>query len=1148
MGLVSLAYVGILFAIALFGDRRPVPRWQPLVYSLALTTFCTTWTFYGRPFQHIQDGWLLAPAFLGAILLFVVGGRFLERMVTLAKRQNTTTVADFIASRYGNSRSIAGVVTLLLVLGVVPYIALQLKGVSISYHLLSGESQMELDWWRDSTLYIAVLMALFSILFGTRNIDTSEHHRGLMQAVAFESVVKFVAFVSVGLYAIYGINEGWLDLFSQAWQEPQIREVLTDYSTPYVYLTHVVLGALAMFCLPRLFHSMVVENDSERDLRTARWLFPLYLLLINLFILPIAFAGYFAIDTSGINGEYLTLMIPLQNEQNGLSLLAYIGGLSAGTSMVIVASVALATMLCNEILLPLWLKVTRRTLDVGSESLVRRVLVLRRLSISVVLLLAFGYYRWLSEVDALSAIGLVSFVAVAQLAPAILLGMGWQRANRKGALWGLSAGFGVWGYTLLLPVLVRAGWVDGAIMAGPWGISSLSPQALLGVQGIDPIVHGALWSLLANTAGIIVGSLMSRANLSDHLQANLFVQPLELPDAVRTDSVVKVSDLQSLLGKFVSDEKIERLLDTHRNPFTGRLLGDAAANAELLASAEKLLGSVLGIPASRLLLESLARQHHQSPENLVSMLDEASGVLQFNRELLNSAIQSLNEGISILDKEGALVAWNRQYQRMFDLPDSLMQVGRPFSDLVAFRGERGEYGEGDVTEIMRQQVGRIYLTEPFDMERRRGDGRYVRVQGSPMPGGGVITIYTDITQQKRIDQQLRQANEELEARVDERTCELKSLNQELDLANRSKTRFLAAAGHDLVQPLNSASLFLSSLSHKLARLEGSEEVSELALNVEKSLGYAGTLLSELLEISKLDARVVKPEIRCLSLNQLMQPLVEEFRLQARHKGLDIRYRVSGANVVSDANLLRRVMQNLLSNAIRYTTTGGILVATRLRKDHCVIEVWDSGPGIESSQLERIFEEFYRLEDPSPQEERGLGLGLAIVQRTCDLLSHSLSVRSCPGKGTVFRVTLPRATVEPVIRYRSVIDDLARQDHEAQVLCIDNESQIVAGMLSLLDEWGYPVVGAVSEKAALEQLQGVVPDLLIIDYHLDQGVTGIDVAERLRQRWGRSVPVIVITADYTEEVTSLIRARGLQLLRKPVKPLALRASLLAALDS
>jgi PAS domain S-box-containing protein len=1139
---ISLVYIAILFAIALWGDKKPVTgRLHPWVYSLSLTIFCTSWTFYGTTAQFAQNGWFFSPTHLGTILLFVIGFAFWQKMIRVAKQENVTTISDFIASRYGHSREVSVIAALICLIGVIPYVALQLKAVSVSFSIVSHTNVLTDHWYNDTALYISIAMAGFAILFGTRHIDTSENHPGMVLAIAFEAVVKLIVFLVVGYWAVNSVGGGVLPVLKATLESPATNVMVSGFDDTYIYTTQMLLGIVGIFTLPRQFHVSVVEYQSDQDLRHARWIFPIYLILFNLLIAPLAIVGllYFNSDASQL--EYLVLKLPMAAGRVDLAAIAFIGGLSAAISMVIVATVALSTMLSNEILLPTLIRLKLWRAD--SKNMTRHILNLRRLGIVLIVLLAFFYYRLVVSAEQLVDIGLISFVAVAQFAPAIFLGLFWTGVNRKGVIWGLSLGLFAWFYTLLLPLVARSGLLPEGFYDALLSMSVFNPYSLFGLDGLDLVVHGVSWSLALNVLGLLLGSAYNQESLKDRIQASRFVHDGQKNHGAQSRGVT-VGDMHTLISKFLTEEKLLFLLDEHVNPLNGRLLKDDMADDELVHKAERMLASVLGAPAARLLFEQIEKTSGQDWRDVSNIVNEASQVLKFNRELLNTALQSINQGISIVDQNLNLVAWNRTYQEMFDYPDELLSIGRPVDDLIRYNASRGECGDGDLEELVKKRINHLNRGVYYKFERQRSDGTYLEIQGRPMVEGGYITVYKDITEHRLIEEQLRRSNEYLEETVNKRTEALQLSNMELEKANKNKTRFLAAAGHDLVQPLNSAALFTASIQSRLKRQGADEELIKLSDQIERSLHSAESLLNELLEISKLDSDIIKPSLSTFSLQDSMQSLQEEFSIIAEERGVDFKLVPSSAAVVSDARLLRRILQNLISNAIKYSALGRVLVGVRRGSEHVRIDVIDTGPGLNEFQAKAIFDEFYRVPEYSTNE-RGLGLGLAIVQRMSRLLDHPVTIDSTVGKGSRFSVSVPAGKLAPEVKQDPLLQEEEKTDY--RILCIDNEQQIIDGMESLIGEWGYCVVTAMNEDGANSHIAEKEPDLIIIDYHLDNDVTGIDVVSNWQQSWLKDTPVIVITADYTDDVRHATKEKGFYLLKKPVRPLQLKALISKALN-
>jgi Na+/proline symporter len=660
LALIALAYLGVLFAIAWIGDRwaaagrQPVPR--PLIYSLSLAVYCTSWAFYGTVGQSARLGWPFPPTYVGTILLFLLIPALLAKLISVSRRERITSVADFIAARYGRDRTLAVAVTLIATCGIIPYIALQLKAIDLTFNTLTAASGGAAVG--DTAIYVAATLALFAILFGTRHVDATEHHPGMMLAVAFESVVKLIAFVAVGLFVTFGLFDGFGDIARQAAALPELA-ARSEQSNVAHYLSLVVLGFFAIFCLPRQFHVAVVESTGSRDLRMARWVFPLYLVAISVFILPIANAGL--IHGSG-DVDLFVLGLPLATGADGLALFAFIGGLSAATGMVIVASVALSTMFCNEVAMPLLMRAIPAWR--ARQDLTGALLAVRRAAIVLLLLLGWLYHRWIAQNDALASIGEISFAAVALFGPAIIAGLYWRGASRAGAITSLALGFSAWAWTLLVPTLIQAGLLPATLAeAGPAGVTWLRPTALFGLDW-QPLAHGLFWSLGLATLGLIAGSQIGRRALLERVQAASFVDAESVRPPGDSGSAVPqltARELRPLVERFIGGTRAAR----HFADLGWRGGENARASAEQLEATQRLLASVVGASSAQRLVDAAIAGREVPLEDVVSIVGGASQALEFSRELLQSTLENVSQGISVVDSDLRLVAWNRRYVEMY---------------------------------------------------------------------------------------------------------------------------------------------------------------------------------------------------------------------------------------------------------------------------------------------------------------------------------------------------------------------------------------------------------------------------------------------------------------------------------------------------
>ncbi len=1151
---VALVYIGLLFLVASYGDRLRrfggEGRTRLLIYPLSLAIYCTSWTFFGSVGSASRTGYEFLTIYIGPVLMVGLFSPLIVRVVRLAKAQNITSIADFIAARYGKHQAVAATVALIAIIGTVPYIALQLKAVSASLETILAQAHVSANApqpvFGDIALFAAAAMAIFAVLFGTRHIDATEHQDGLMLAIATESIVKLFAFLAVGVFVTFWMFGGPGALLEMARSHPPTEAIFTR-SPPFdTFLATTLLSFVAIIMLPRQFHVAVVENHSENEIKRAAWLFPLYLVLINLFVVPIALAGLLTFPPGTLDSDMYVLALPLQAGSSILTIAAFVGGLSAATAMVIVESVALSIMVSNDIVVPLVLQ-RREALITGRENVGSLLLIVRRIAIFSIVALAYMYYRSAGETQ-LAAIGLLSFAAIAQLAPAFFGGLLWRRGTAGGAIAGMSAGIVIWAYTLLLPSFADVGFVGEHILThGPWGLTFLRPQHLFGLD-MPPLVHGVVWSLTLNILAFVGFSLRRAPSPIERLQANLFV-PSELapmaPSFRLWRSSVTVAELSQTVARYLGEQRTRAAFESFAASNRISLEPNDEADFRLMRYAEHFLASAIGAASSRLVLSLLLRKRTLSTKSALKLLDDANAAIQYNREILQTALDHVRQGIAVFDKEHQLICWNRQFGDILDLPPSLIRVGINLADMLRFNARRSEVPPDRIDEFVRQQLER-YLSgsEPF-RERFAEPGVAIEVRANRMPDGGIVTTFTDITASVEAAEALERANESLERRVHERTEELTTLNAalarakgEADAANISKTKFLAAASHDILQPLNAARLYVTSL---IERQRGAND-RPLIDNIDASLEAVEEIFGALLDISRLDTGVLRPELASFHIDDLMRQIAVEFAPLAVSKRLELTFVPCSLVVRSDRRLLRRLIQNLVSNAVKYTPQGRVLVGCRRRGDHLRIDVYDTGLGIPENKQRDIFMEFHRL-DQGARVARGLGLGLSIVERVARVLGATVELTSAPGRGSHFAVSVPLSSAAPITL--PARDD-ARVDPGqlagTMALCIDNEPSVLDGMETLLRGWGCEVMTAPELSAALAMIAAgpSTPNGLLVDYHLDRG-NGIEAIVALRRVCGE-LPAILITADRSPAVREEARVQKIVVLHKPVKPAALRALL------
>ena len=651
--LISFAYLGLLFAIAYYTDRRadagrPVIA-SPYIYSLSLAVYATAWTFYGSVGRAASDGVGFLPIYIGPTLMIALWWLVLRKILRISKRNRITSLADFVAARYGKSALLGGLVTIIAVVGILPYISLQLKAVSSSFTILVQYPEIILPvqadaapMREDTALWVALILAAFTIAFGTRHLDAAEHHQGMVAAIAFESVVKLLAFLAVGFFVTFGVYNGFGDVFARAAAEPHLRAMLTPlegvaggYSN-WVWLT--ILSMMAIMFLPRQFQVAVIENVDEKHLNKAIWLFPLYMLAINVFVLPIAFGGLLRFPDGSVDADTFVLTLPMAEKQELLALLVFIGGLSAATGMVIVETIALSTMVCNDLVMPVLLRLRRLRLNERPD-LTGLLLGIRRGAIVLILLLGYLYFKLAGEAYALVSIGLISFAAVAQFGPAILGGIFWKGGTRAGALCGLIAGFAVWLYTLFIPALARSEWLPiGLLEHGPFGIELLKPQQLFGLAGLDQINHAMIWSMIANIGAYVGVSLAASPSPAEQRQASLFVDVFRLSGetggAHFWRGTASTSELYNLLARFLGPTMADGAFAEYARS-KGLSWPDErlAADADLVHHIEVQLAGAIGTASARVMVGSVVKEEALTTDEVREILDEASQVVVYSHRL-----------------------------------------------------------------------------------------------------------------------------------------------------------------------------------------------------------------------------------------------------------------------------------------------------------------------------------------------------------------------------------------------------------------------------------------------------------------------------------------------------------------------------------
>ena len=1140
------AYGGLLFFIAWWGEKYGstirLSWWRPLVYSLSIGVYCSSWTFLGAAGHAAQNGWHYLPIYLGPILLIIFGWPFLTRLLTVSLHNKVTSIADFIGSRYGKNQALAAIVTIVLVIGTLPYIALQLRGVSIAWSSLNWQSQNPI--FNDTSSFIAALtMAWFAILFGTRVIDGPDRLRGMITAVATESVVKLIAFIVVAILAIALMNTDLSEMKSANLHLSQITSPL--------FFTELLLAATAIICLPRQFHVMVVEYQGARDIQYTRWLVPLYLGAFALLAIPLAQTGAQLFGDLDISPDSYVLTLPRVSGDEWILALTFIGAISAATGMVVVATITLSIMVSNELIVPTWLRSKNKT-GYQSKDLGRSLRFIRRGAIITILALSWLLERLMSQNEGLASIGLISFAACAQLLPAVLAGLYWPKGHASGVIAGLLSGMAIWFYCLLLPTLLPN--EHPLLIQGLFNIHWLTPNNLFGLGFFDPLSLGVLLSLFVNTITFYFVSLKSPFSYLDLRQAQRFTHSHIKHDDTQLDttlSAVEVRQLQSLVDPLFGAERSHAMWRNFERQVGHRLLPHDHAPNFVIAAIEHELGAIIGAVSSHKAMTLLSSEQPLKLQDFVTLVSGSSKQIQFSQTLLQTTLETIPQGISVVDKDLKLVAWNQQYQSLFEYPKRLLYIGCDIKTIYEYNALRGYLGneERNQKKLVQRRLMQLTTGNPYRLERELPNGKVIEIRGTPLKNGGYVTTYTDISDYHDILTELAQSKSLLEERVHLRTQELQNVNESLQRENAlrarteqellqvhaSKSRFLAAASHDLLQPVNAARLFTASIQAQVKSMQPhNDSLNTTSQHLDDALTQAEQLISSLREISRLSSGKEQARRSHFSLDNLLRPLANEAHAIANKKGIEFHWVPSSAWLYSDLHLLRRILQNFVSNALRYTQHGKVLMGVRRKGSEFSLQVLDTGPGISSSEMERIFEEFERL--PGAVNTQGLGLGLSIAQRISKLLGHSIEVESKVGVGSIFSISVPKGNVQATPIQTHTQDPNLAGIH---ILCIDNEQRILIGMQSLLEQWGCHVITAIDLGQALSFWNLTrAPDFILADYHLDHE-TGIDVIEALRLHWQTDIHAIIISADNSDEIRQTVNQKDCLFMAKPVAPAALR---------
>ncbi|HTG00834.1 MAG TPA: ATP-binding protein [Nitrospirota bacterium] len=972
---IILAYLVLLFSVAYFAERKELQGRSlvsnPYIYSLSLAVYCTSWTFYGSVGRAANSGLSFLTTYIGPTLMAALWWSILRKIVFLSKENRITTIADFISSRYGKSLGLSVLVTLVALIGITPYLGLQLKAIMTSFSLLSGQA----EGGRFAGWFISLILGLFAVMFGARRLDASERHGGLVFAVAFESAFKLVAFLLVGIFVTYGLFDGFGDIFSRIMAGPFAKLMTIGEKSPESYLEWTSLTFLSMMAilfLPRQFHVAVVENYSVDHLKKAMWLFPLYLFLINIFVLPIAYGGLLSGEARA-NADYFVLSIPLHHGRPLLALMVFIGGFSAATAMIIVESVAISTMVMNSFVMPtLWdLSAIRNFHAV--------VLNIKRLVILGCVFLGYVFAVYIGDFYSLVDIGLKSFEAVTIFAPAILIGLYWKGANKKGAVAGIIAGFAVWIYTLLIPALLRAGIIEhDGVLDALFSSTLLNPTALFGLKGLDRWSHSLFWGLLLNVGFFVGVSLFTRQSDAETHQAMVFVEsfsPLSLAPPQRSAGI---DEIENILGQYIGPEEAREALDSFlkKNRFDRGSI--TAEQQQLLRQeAERILSGALGTSISTLVFEDRLMLPRDEAEKVSDSIRHISRSLSLSRQELAEAnrqlatlkefseniIESLPLGVATLDEGLRVNYWNSGMEMITGVEKS-DALGADAANLLTC------LEPGLFTPLVHE--GEITCRRNFDPQI------VLKVNVSRLAGSqkGYVMVIEDVTEKKKIEEELFRATK-----------------------HASVGRLAAGVAHEIGNPLAS----ISSLVQELQTEDLTPFASNSLTTINQHVHRIARIVHNLGDFARLYPRQKTPT----SLREILENTLSLVRYDKNFRKIAIHTDVQDTPPLTiDPDQIQQVFLNLMLNARDAMPEGGSLDITVKRENGYVEMLFaDTGRGIAPEVRDKVFDPFFSTKGPA----HGTGLGLSICYSIIKDHGGTIELDSEKDKGTRFTIRIPVQT-------------------------------------------------------------------------------------------------------------------------------------------
>lgn len=1157
--MILLLLLGVLGYADRNGNSPAFAILRPVMFALTSALFLTIGLsprFYS---VVLHDMWGGIPYVLGPVLIVGLGLPFIRRVAKIVRVQHIQSFPGLLSARYGNNYAMSlGAVLFFMAIAFV-FFDLQIRFIDYTSNLIVEYADINFFHNHDDVAVIQTeatgfvkfkpilwLLLGFVVIISLKSVRTRFNVDAIFFAVGITAAVYLVVMFIYSIYFAYFKFDGVTDVLNQYGDlVSQSSDIGKDFSLLNLVILTIGVG-FSFLVAPWQFQIIFANNNSDAELGYLRKLFIPFLSLI--FVLTMLISLSAIVLLKGEDVAFGLIVTPFRMEANFIAISLYVISLVATILLMVIALLAVATMVTKDLILPLMISFMGRE-KIANHQADSKIRWINRSVIVITLIVAYLIFIYRPNVRIDHDLALYVNIVFFQMAPALVAGVYWNKASFKGVLAGFCAGLSIWVFTTIVPILIENGRLQSDIVElGLFGLSWLRPTALFGLD-INPIAHGAIWSVSANILVLIGVSLLGKITPAELERNNAFIDISagdENPALQVWQKHTSLFDLQELVGQYIGNELAENRFRNYARREKLDYNLDEFASMEFVEFAKQQLTATIGVSSARFVMTLIMARKRKDGDHNEKLLDEASEFLQHNREILQSAIDNINQGICVVDENLRIRFWNKAFLAILEIPTDLLKINTGLENILEFFARRGDFGDGNITDSVSERILNYVVLKKTVHETLLNGQRIVEVTSSSMPEGGCVITFDNVTDEVTAANELASANVNLEQRVEQRMVELTTLNDELSLAKASaeeanidKTRFLAAASHDISQPMNAARLYSSALLEQ--DLQG--DISKIAHNLDLSLTSVEEILVALLDISRLDSGVFTAEFSHFSLNELFEKLYIEFKPLAEKKGLKFGFVPTQTFVHSDRKHLRRILQNLISNAIKYTEAGRVLFGARIKGDELRIDIYDTGHGIAPFQIKTIFKEFKRLES-GMRVAQGVGLGLSIVDRISKMLGSKLEIVSEVNQGSRFscfvkigtKQDTPAGAIDTIMVPRNKLANL-------NVVCIDNEVEILDALETLLKSWGINGIYTETSKDALALMEerGVIPDAIIADYHLNFE-NGVFAIEKIRWQINKPITAILATADRTEQVAKVCQNKDITLMYKPLKPAIMRAIL------